>query len=72
MLRLRLSRLLLLLDPLLVHLPDGYDPSASWVEQMHVRVDDDVSLAVIVNVVRRREVLNHVWIVKYAETGLIP
>ena len=51
MLGLRLSRLLLLPDPLLVHLPDGNDPSASWVEQMHVRVDNDISFAVIINVV---------------------
>ena len=72
MLRLRLSRLLLLPDPLLVHFPDGHDPSASWVEQMHVRVDNDVFLTVIINVVRRREILNQVRVVKYAETGLIP
>ena len=72
MLRLRLSRLLLLPDSLLVHLPDGYDPSASWVEQMHVRIDNDVFLAVVINIVRSREILNQVRVVKYAETGLIP
>ena len=35
LLRLRLGRLLLLPDLLLMHLAEGYDPSACWVEQMH-------------------------------------
>ena len=58
MLRLRLGRLLLLPDLLLVHLSEGYDPLARRVEQMHIRVNDDVSFAVIINVVRRREILD--------------
>ena len=70
--RLRLGRLLLLPDLFLVHLSECYDPSACRVEQMHIRIDDDVSFAVIIRVIRRREILDQMWIVKYAETGLIP
>ena len=72
MLRLRLGRLLLLPDLLLVHFSKGYNPAACRVEQMHVCINDDVSLAVIINVIRRREILDQMRVVKYAETGLIP
>ena len=72
MLRLRLGRLLLLPDLLLMHLAEGYDPSACWVEQMHVCVNDDIPFTVVINVIRRRKILDQVWVVKYAEAGLIP
>ena len=58
LLRLQLGRLLLLPNLLLVHLSEGYDPSACWVEQMHICVNDYVSFAVIINVLRRREILD--------------
>ena len=58
LLRLQLGRLLLLPDLLLMHLAEGYDPSACRVEQMHVRVNDDVPFAIIISVLGRREVLD--------------
>ena len=69
MLRLRLSRLLLLPDLLLVHLLDGYDPSTCRVKQMHIRINDNVSFTVIINVVRRRNILDYPHLVKYFPTS---
>ena len=72
MLRLQLGRLLLLSYLLLMHFADGYDPSACWVEQMHICVNDNIPFTVIINVVQCRKVLDQVWVIKYTEAGLIP